>query len=80
MNIVEIDQWINAELLPDGIRGRVEPTLTRPLSEIMEDTERQTIFNCLEAVDGKRTEAAKRLGISRTTLYEKMNKYGLLKE
>ena len=43
----------------------------------MEETERHTIINYLEVMNGNKSETAKVLGISRTTLYEKMNKYGL---
>ena len=43
----------------------------------MEETERQTIINYLAIMNGNKSETAKVLGRSRTTLYEKMNKYGL---
>ncbi|KXG76181.1 sigma-54 interaction domain-containing protein [Thermotalea metallivorans] len=43
----------------------------------MERLEREMIDNCLKAVNGNKKEAAKRLGISRTSLYQKIEKYGL---
>jgi len=45
--------------------------------EVMEEAERHTIINYLEVMNGNKSETAKALGISRTTLYEKMKKYGL---
>ncbi len=39
--------------------------------------ERRMIVRTLAAVQGNRTQAAKRLGMSRTTLIDRLNKYGL---
>ncbi|MGE8203232.1 sigma-54 interaction domain-containing protein [Heyndrickxia sp. NPDC080065] len=78
MNIVDTGKWITPEQLPVEIRGHVEPVPVPSLAEVMEETERNTILTCLEATKGNKSETAKQLGISRTTLYEKMNKYGLL--
>ncbi|RJP28781.1 MAG: sigma-54-dependent Fis family transcriptional regulator [Candidatus Omnitrophota bacterium] len=41
--------------------------------------EKELIINTLNTVNWNRTEAAKALGINRTTLYKKMGKLGLLK-
>lgn len=48
-----------------------------PLKKLMEKTERQAIVDALENTGGNRAEAAKRLGIHRTGLYQKMKKYGM---
>ena len=40
-------------------------------------TEKQLIQDALETTNGNKTKAAKVLGIHRTTLYQKMNKYNL---
>ena len=40
------------------------------------ETERKAIVRALEATSGVRSEAAKQLGIGRTTLYRKMKEYG----
>ncbi|MDQ0272687.1 sigma-54 interaction domain-containing protein [Cytobacillus purgationiresistens] len=77
MNIVDPNQLITKDQLPNNIRGHVKTVSVRSLAEVMEETERQTILASLETENGNKTEAAKQLGISRTTLYEKMNKYGL---
>jgi len=42
-----------------------------------EDAERRLIAETLDLCMGNRTAAAKRLGISRTTLYEKIKRYGI---
>jgi transcriptional regulator with PAS, ATPase and Fis domain len=47
------------------------------LKQLMEDTEKQAILNCLQLTNNNRVEAAKRLGIHRTGLYQKMKKYGI---
>jgi transcriptional regulator of acetoin/glycerol metabolism len=41
------------------------------------ESERQAISSALEATQGERSEAARLLGIGRTTLYRKMKEYGL---
>ena len=47
------------------------------LGEAVEAAERAAIAAALEAVDGNRREAAKRLGVSLRTLFYKMERYGL---
>jgi len=51
----------------------------RPLSlkEVVEETEKLAIRQVLAETDGNRTAAAKRLGIARRTLYDKMAAYAL---
>jgi PAS domain S-box-containing protein len=49
----------------------------RPLSELYEEVERQAITNALVQLDGNKLHVAKALGLARSTLYEKMAKYGL---
>ncbi|MFD4819235.1 sigma-54 interaction domain-containing protein [Peribacillus butanolivorans] len=77
LNIVEEEEMIDSKHLPEEITGYKELVPIRTLAEVMEETERATIFSCLEMTSGNKSETAKRLGVSRTTLYEKMNKYGL---
>ncbi|MFP4640578.1 MAG: sigma-54-dependent transcriptional regulator [Dehalococcoidia bacterium] len=43
----------------------------------LEDMEKQHIVNVLKETSGNHTEAAKRLGITRMTLYKKVKKYGV---
>jgi PAS domain S-box-containing protein len=50
----------------------------RPLKEIIEDTEKEAIIRCLEYTEGNKLKTAKLLDISRSTLYDRMEKYGIL--
>ena len=47
------------------------------LKRLMENTEKQAIVQSLQQTNDNRVEAAKRLGIHRTGLYQKMKKYGI---
>ncbi|MFH1414326.1 MAG: sigma-54 dependent transcriptional regulator [Candidatus Omnitrophota bacterium] len=49
------------------------------LKNALETPERDLILKALNSVNWSRNETAKTLGINRTTLYKKMQKYGLLK-
>ena len=49
-----------------------------PLKEALSGPERQLLVRALELTGGNRTEAARMLGINRTTLFNKMRKYGLM--
>jgi two-component system response regulator HydG len=44
----------------------------------LDEVEKATILNTLEAVRGNKSEAARRLGITRKTLHTKLKKYGIL--
>lgn len=50
------------------------------LKDALQNPEKDLIIKALEAVDYNRNKAATSLGINRTTLYKKMQKYGLLKD
>ncbi len=52
----------------------------RPLSDVRDDAERAAILAALEQTDQHILEAAKLLSISRTTLWEKMKKFGIKSE
>ncbi len=53
--------------------GRSGPSL----KEQVEAFERGLVARALEATTGNQSEAARRLGVSRVTLIDKMKKYGL---
>ena len=75
--MVDEVEMITSNHLPEEISGYKGPSSTLTLNEVMEEAERHTIINYLEVMNGNKSETAKALGISRTTLYEKMKKYGL---
>lgn len=49
----------------------------RPLKDIVEDTEKEAIVRCLEYTKGNKLKTAKLLDISRSSLYDKIEKYGI---
>ncbi|MEJ2678387.1 MAG: sigma-54 dependent transcriptional regulator [Gemmatimonadota bacterium] len=63
------------EHLPDHL-ARPQPPAARPLDSL-QDVERRHVAHVLEHTDGNRAEAARILGIGRTTLYDKIARYGL---
>ncbi|HKO94190.1 MAG TPA: sigma-54 dependent transcriptional regulator [Polyangiaceae bacterium] len=74
----EIEVWH----LPYDMRGEAqseeaETALFRPLNESMRDFERQCLLVALHQSKGVRLEAARLLGISRKTLWEKLRTYQL---
>ncbi|MFZ5476399.1 MAG: sigma-54-dependent transcriptional regulator [Myxococcota bacterium] len=75
--LARLDQ-IAVDDLPDKVRalagGAVSPEgdLLVPLEEI----ERRHILRVLEAVGGSKSQAARVLGLDRTTLYRKLDRYG----
>ena len=67
-----------------GVAARLAPTrerwMLRRCREFdlsIEAAERDQIRKALEAAGGKRMEAARLLGLSRRTLYRKLDKYGI---
>jgi DNA-binding NtrC family response regulator len=54
-----------------------DTAIVRPLADIRDAAERAAILAALEHTDQQILEAARRLSISRTTLWEKMRKFGI---
>jgi DNA-binding NtrC family response regulator len=64
--------------LPPEMLGPVPPSAAAEPLVTLEQMERQLISRTLAACDGNRTHAARHLGISRSTLLEKMRRFGLV--
>ena len=45
----------------------------------LEEVEKATILKTLEVAGGNKSEAARRLGITRKTLHKKLKSYGVMK-
>ena len=78
------DHIMPLDLFPEQASATLEGTEpTRPivtLSEAREDAERRQIEIALKETRGHLIEAARLLGVSRTTLWEKMRRLGLAVE
>jgi len=59
------------------VQRRSEPQAIEDLPLSLADLERWAVQRAIRDKDGRLTEAAKALGIGRTTLYRKLEKYGL---
>jgi two-component system response regulator AtoC len=76
-NIRELENTIErcATLAMAEVIGREE--LPAAVSDVTADAEKSHILSVLKATRGVKTKAAEILGISRKTLWEKMNAYGI---
>ena len=69
------DVEIPSDMLPaDVIRTEALPAVSPSLEEV----EKEVILKTLYVVKGNKSEAARRLGITRRTLHQKLRKYGLM--
>jgi DNA-binding NtrC family response regulator len=50
--------------------------VSSPTIVSLDDLEKQAILQAIQALDGDKLEAARRLGIGKTTLYRKLKEYG----
>ena len=66
---------LGAEDVPDEIKNGGSMVLAS--ADTLEETEKAKILAVLNEVGGNRTKAAERLGISRRTIYRKLEEYGL---
>ena len=79
--LLETDDVLQVKNMPpqlspivDSGKGGAAPTSVLPLAVV----ERQALVNALEASDNNVTEAARRLGLGRATLYRKLKKHELV--
>jgi transcriptional regulator with PAS, ATPase and Fis domain len=64
------DDFVN--ILPEAARRKAAPPGLRSLPQLVAELERNAIRSALEATGGNKLSAARLLGISRATLYEKL--------
>ncbi len=70
---------VQLEDLPDAVRGVAAPApeaIAIPADATLEDAERFLILRAMDAAQGNKKEAARRLGIGLATLYRKLAQYG----
>lgn len=82
--ILSDDDTIRVEDLPDQVRygqGRrlALPHYAQDDIPTLQEMEKRLIQTALERLNGNQSEAAKRMGISRSTLWRKMKEYGISK-
>lgn len=78
IGIQDLPEFFHKTALASGAEIPASPN-AKSLREALKSPERQAIRNALEQVGWNRKEAAAMLGINRTTLYNKMKSYDLLK-
>ena len=66
-----------ADLFPEQAQAAVPEAALAPLHEVRDAAERRQIQRAMEKTGGRVTEAARILGVSRTTLWEKMQRLRL---
>lgn len=80
-NLVDKEAGITLHQLPAYLVAEKETEAIfaeTSLKKMVEAVERKTISRYLEETKGNKYQAARLLGISRTSLYEKMDKYGIV--
>jgi two-component system response regulator HydG len=73
-------EYVSEKDLPFPLREEAsrEPELAGAKDLPLEEVERATILQTLESSSGNKSEAARRLGITRRTLHKKLKKYGMM--
>jgi DNA-binding NtrC family response regulator/predicted hydrocarbon binding protein len=71
---------IRMEDLPVTVRTRMPAKPPSAVIRTIEETEREQIVSTLRLLGGNKAEAAKSLGISLSSLYQKLKKYNLRKD
>lgn len=80
-DVVEED-IIHVNHLPANLKMVVNSEIKKKttLKNILDDTERNTIMQAIQQNGGNKVKAAQQLGISRASLYQKLEKYNLVNE
>ncbi len=69
---------IEAQHLPDSLRGRERDLAPTSTQSTLKEVEARLIHNALEQAGGNRQEAARALGIHKSTLFRKIKALGIL--
>jgi len=77
VNFLDGESKIMTSHLPPKITGMSGVESVKSLRETMDQIEKEVLTNSLILAKGNKTEAAEALGISRTSLYEKLNKHNI---
>jgi len=80
INLLDTDLVIKPKHLPQRFLEYTKKDYInnkRTLKETIEDIEKQIILECLEKTEGNKNKSAKILGLSRTGLYKKIDRYGI---
>jgi two-component system response regulator HydG len=73
IHVVDLPTQIrDAQALSTTAEATPDPAAITPLEEL----EKQAILHAIQVLDGDKLEAARRLGIGKTTLYRKLKEYG----
>ncbi|OGV38123.1 MAG: sigma-54-dependent Fis family transcriptional regulator [Lentisphaerae bacterium GWF2_45_14] len=73
VNLAELEAIIVPEDLPEAVTG-IQDKQIKSIKEILEMAEKNAILTALNLSGGKKAKAARLLKISRSNLYERMNK------
>jgi transcriptional regulator with PAS, ATPase and Fis domain len=73
------ESWISLQSLPSYMKvGNLYDVGSKTLKEILEETEKSVLTQSLQTHQHDKRKVAETLGISKSSLYEKLNKYQLL--
>jgi DNA-binding NtrC family response regulator len=67
----------DAPIAPADLRGRPSPASADSAPLLLDEVIKRTLVRSLEETDGNRRRAADLLGVSRSTLYRMLSRYGL---
>ncbi|WIF95066.1 sigma-54 interaction domain-containing protein [Caminicella sporogenes] len=80
INLLDSDLIIQPKHLPKRLRQNKKISYLdtkKTLKDIIEEIEKNVIRECLEKTNGNKNKAAKILGLSRTGLYKKLERYNI---
>ncbi|NNG07997.1 MAG: two-component system response regulator, partial [Desulfobacteraceae bacterium] len=81
--VLSSSEYLDEEEMPLVLKDKVAEGEEAPKEAIpgdlpLEEVEKASILRTLELTGGNKSEAARRLGITRRTLHKKLKKYGVM--